>query len=154
MIIRHSHLSAPARDVWDRATTPAGINHELMPVYRMTLPPAFRGRGIGDVSPGTHLGRSWLLLGGLIPVDFDDLTIAELEPGRRFLEQSSMLMFSHWQHERIVDPAPAGCVVTDQVSFVLRRPLRWVPGLGRAVERVVGALFSHRHRRLVAHWGA
>jgi hypothetical protein len=38
-------------------------------------------------------------------VDRSDLTFLELEPGRRFLEQSPMLSMKLWRHERIVEPA-------------------------------------------------
>jgi hypothetical protein len=65
-----------------------------------------RGRTIDDIRPGTRAGRSWILLFGLIPVDYDDLGIAELEPGRRFLERSTMLSMGFWEHERL-----AGAIV-------------------------------------------
>ena len=68
-----------------------------------------------------ELGRSWILLGGLLPVDYDDLKLAELEPGRRFLERSRTLTFSVWQHERIVEPEGEGrCRVTDRLGFELQ----------------------------------
>lgn len=152
MIERSSRLTAPAETVWEEVTTAAGINTELSPVLRMTVPTSFRGRSLRDVPSGTHIGRSWLLLAGLVPVDYDDITVAEVGPGLRFLEQSSMLTFAHWQHERMMSDSPGGCVLTDRVSFELRRPLRVVPGLRRLMSLVVGALFSHRHRRLVARW--
>ena len=58
---------------------------------RMTVPRRLRGKTIDDVEPGEGLGRSWLLLFGLIPFDYDDLGLAELGPGHRFLERSTML---------------------------------------------------------------
>ncbi len=64
-----------------------------------------------------------------------------------------MLSMSSWQHERTVDPAGAGCQVSDRLSFELRRPLGWVPGSGRLAAAIVARLFAHRHRRLVAHHG-
>jgi ligand-binding SRPBCC domain-containing protein len=148
-IERTSALAAPAGEVWDAAVTPEGINDELSPVLRMTVPPRLRGKTIADVSAGEPLGRSWILLGGVVPVDFDDLCLAELEPGRRFKERSRTLAFAVWQHERIVAPGPDGsCLVTDRLGFVLRRGLNLVPGGERLAAAIVGALFSHRHRRL------
>ena len=95
------------------------------------------------------LGRSWILLGGLLPVDYDDLCLAELEPGRRFLERSSTLAFRVWQHERVVEPEGAGsCRVTDALGFELRAAIAWIPGAERLAAAIVGALFRHRHRRL------
>jgi ligand-binding SRPBCC domain-containing protein len=104
---------------------------------------------IDDVEVGVPLGRSWILLGGLIPVDFDDLYLAELEPGRRFLERSRTSAFSVWQHERVVEPAGEGrCRVTDRLGFELRGALAWMPGLPELARAIVTALFRHRHRRL------
>jgi ligand-binding SRPBCC domain-containing protein len=145
-----SALPAPAREVWDRAVTPEGINVELRPLLRMTMPRALRGKTIDDVEVGVPLGRSWILLGGLLPVDFDDLCLAEVEPGRRFLERSRTLAFSTWRHERIVEPDGAdGCRVTDRLGFELRSAVAWIPGLARLARAIVGALFRHRHRRLM-----
>ncbi len=139
----------PAAQVWARAVTEEGINAELAPILRMTMPPGLRGRTVDDVEVGVPLGRSWILLGGLLPVDYDDLCLAELEPGRRFLERSSTLAFRVWQHERVVEPEGAGsCRVTDALGFELRPAIAWIPGAERLAAAIVGALFHHRHRRL------
>jgi hypothetical protein len=131
-----------------------GINDELRPVLRMTMPAGLRGKTVATVAVGEPLGRSWILLGGLLPVDYDDLCLAELEPGRRFLERSRTLTFAVWEHERLIEPAGEGrCRVTDRLGFELKRPLAAVPGCARLAERVVRLLFGHRHRRLARHWG-
>jgi hypothetical protein len=150
-----SRVAAPARDVWARAITPEGINDELAPWLRMTVPRGLRGATIDDVRVGEALGRSWVLLAGVLPVDWDDLRLAELEPGRRFLECSSMLSMRVWEHERIVEPARQdAATVTDRLRFELRRPLAWLPGSHRLAAAIVRRLFAHRHRRLAAHFGA
>jgi ligand-binding SRPBCC domain-containing protein len=140
--------------VWERVTAPVGINDELRPLLRMTVPAPMRGRGIGDVAPGQHLGRSCLLLFGVLPVEYDDITIAELEPGQRFLERSSMLSMSRWEHERVITPAGRSCSVRDAVTFELRRPLARVPGLECLVRSGLTRLFRHRHTRLGRHFGS
>jgi hypothetical protein len=141
-------LAARPEAVWQRVTTPRGFNDELRPLMRMTTPPALRGVTIGDVPVGESLGRSWLLMFGFIPVDFDDLTIAELEPGCRFLERSAMLTQSEWRHERIVEPQETGCRVTDRLAW---------QGRTKAFEVLYGlavpVLFRHRHRRLSQRFG-
>jgi len=48
--------------------------------------------------------RSWILLFGLIPVDFDDITLVELEPGRGFHERSRLLTMREWHHRRNLIP--------------------------------------------------
>lgn len=78
------------------------------------MPAGLAGKTVDDVEAGVPLGRSRILLFGLLPVDYDDLCLAELEPGRRFLERSRTLSFSVWQHERTVEPVDEGsCRVTD-----------------------------------------
>lgn len=139
--------SAPA--VWARAITEEGINDELAPILRMTMPPGLRGKTIDAVEVGVPLGRSWILLGRLLPVDYDDLCLAELEPGRRFLERSKTLSFAVWQHERTIEPEGEGsCRVTDRLGFELKRGVAWVPGSARLASAIVSFLFRHRHRRL------
>jgi len=151
---RSSSLPLAAERVWARVVTEEGINHELSPILRMTMPAGLRGRTVDDVAVGEPLGRSWLLLGGLLPVDFDDLQLAELEPGRRFLERSQTLAFAVWEHERVIEELGEGaCRVSDRLGFELRPGLRRVPGAGALAATIVGALFAHRHRRLRAWAG-
>ncbi len=152
--VQASILPAAAQAVWARAVTPEGINDELRPLMRMTMPRSMRGRTIEDVPLGERLGRSWILLFGLVPVDYDDLGLAERGPGFRFLERSTMLTMSTWEHERTVTPAPDGCEVTDRLAFHLRRPLAALPGAARLAGAIVARLFAHRHRRLARYWGA
>jgi ligand-binding SRPBCC domain-containing protein len=141
-------LAAPTVTVWARVTTPAGVNDELAPWLRMTVPAKWRGASLEDIEPGTRIGRSWVLLLGLVPFDYDDLSIAESGPGR-FLEQSTMLSMRFWQHERTVEDAPGGCEVRDRLTF---EPRWYTPApLARAI---VAAIFRHRHRRLVRAFGA
>jgi ligand-binding SRPBCC domain-containing protein len=147
-----NEISASADAVWQRVTTPAGINDEIRPFMRMTMPASMRAKTIADVAPGDDLGRSWLLLFGIVPFDYDDITIAELETGRRFLERSSMLSMRLWQHERIVTATDQGCEVHDRVAFELRNPLCRVPRLERLLRSLLRRLFQHRHHRLARHF--
>jgi hypothetical protein len=145
---RSSELALGAEEMWARATSPEGINHELRPILRMTMPRRLGGRTIAEVPVGTPLGRSWILLGGLLPVDYDDLCLAELEPPRRFLERSRTVSFAVWEHERVVEPLPGGgCRLTDRLGFELKPLLRRIPGAAAVARAIVGAVFSHRHRR-------
>lgn len=141
-------LFAPADEVWRHVTSIAGVNGELLPLLRMTVPAALSGATLDSVPLGRRLGRSWLLLFGFLPVDFDDLTVAERGPGFRFLERSAMLTQSRWTHERVVVPRDAGCTVTDR--------LRWqgrIAPLGAMYRLAVPILFRHRHARLRRRFG-
>ena len=143
-----SIVAAFAEEVWSRATSPEGINHELGPWLKMTVPAGLRDGIPVDLAAPARLGRSWVLAFGFLPVEFDDINVIELEPGRRFKERSRMATMAVWGHERIIETAGAGTRVTDRVSFELRRPLRFLPGARTIVGAMVAAIFRHRHRRL------
>jgi hypothetical protein len=139
-----SLLNARADQVWSEVTTFRGINAELMPILKMTAPRDWKERSLDEVRPGQELFRSWLLLFGVVPIDYDDLGIFEVGPGYRFLERSQLLSAAPWEHERLVEQVTAGsCRVTDRVRFAPR----WTP-LGPLLGWFVPRLFAHRHRRL------
>ncbi len=137
---------ADAARLWAAVIRPEGINAELAPFLRMTLPRGMRQcRTLDRVPLGEPLGRSWILLAGLIPVDFDDVTIVERDEGTRFVEHSSTSTARVWEHERCIVPKPGGAVLTDQLTYLLRPHLRPLRG---GYRRMIDALFRHRHRRV------
>ena len=98
----------------------------------------------GTSSSTVRIGRSWVLALGVIPFDYDDITLVERGPGLRFLERSPMGSMRLWQHERVVEPrGDDACAVTDRLTFEPR-----VPGARRLVRRIIERIFAHRHRRL------
>ena len=147
-IVTRSHLPASAEDVWTRAASFAGINDEFGWLLRMTAPREVRERGLDAVVPGRRLCRSWLLLFGVVPIDYDDITVVELDPPRGFLERSPMLSNRVWEHRRTIEPAGEGCVVTDTIRYEPR-----VPVPHALLRRVYGAVFALRHHRLRRYWG-
>jgi ligand-binding SRPBCC domain-containing protein len=150
VIERRTVVDAAAEAVWQRVVSPDGINDELRPVMTMSMPRGAESLTIDNVPVGVPIGRAWLRLFGVLPFDYDWLTIAELEPGRRFREESTMLSMSLWHHQRTVTPDGAkASVVHDRVSFRLRAGLRLSTPL---VAAGLGGLFSHRHRRLQRHF--
>jgi ligand-binding SRPBCC domain-containing protein len=143
---RQSIVDAPVEQVWARVVTPEGINDELRPWMTMSMPRGARDLTVDTVPVGTPVGRCWMRLFGVLPFDYDHLMIAELDPGRGFDEQSTMLSMRSWRHQRTVEPdGDAKTVVRDRLTFELRTPLR---PLTPIVTRGIGALFGHRHRRL------
>jgi hypothetical protein len=124
-----------------------GVNDELMPLVRMTVPRRARGLSLADVPLGVHEFTSYLLAGGVVPFDAHFLRLDEVGD-RRFLERSSSLLQRLWQHERTVEPDGTGCRVTDTVTFEPR-----LPGAARLVRPIVARIFRHRHRRLRARFG-
>jgi ligand-binding SRPBCC domain-containing protein len=82
-------------------------------------------------------------------LDYDHLCIERIEPGRGFLERSTMLSARSWQHERTLDRLEGGGTrLTDRVCFVPR--LLWT---ARAHGALIAAIFRHRHRRLKRLFG-
>jgi len=138
---------APAA-VWEHAISPAGVNRELRPLLRMTFPPQ-----VADIAaswqPGVRLFRSWILLGGVVPVEYDDLAFVAVEPGRRFLERSSLLSQRVWEHERVIEPTRAGCRLTDRIRFAPRLPV-----LAPVYAFAFQGVFRLRHRNLRRIFGA
>ncbi len=137
-----SALKAPPPECWAWATSLAGITAELSPLMRMTAPEGVANILDLKVEPGKPLFRSRVYLFGVIPVDRSDLTLLEIEPGRRFQEQSPMLSMKLWRHERTIEPAQSGgSVLTDRLEF---EP-RLFSGL---VKRLIETVFTHRHKVL------
>ncbi len=149
-IVVSSLLDASPDEVWERVITPEGINDEMRPYLRMTLPAGVDGLDPERIELGEKIGRSWILLFGLIPFDYDDLTLVELDPSRGFLERSQMLSQRSWEHERTLEPTGEdGCLIADRV--------RWQPRLGlpgRPLRPVIGWFFRYRHKRLQRHFGS
>lgn len=148
-VVVRSVLDAPPEAVWERVTTIAGVNDELRPWLRMTCPLPDARLDDQDVVPGQRLFRSWVLLLGVIPFDYDDVTLVRVEPGRGFSEDSPMLTQRRWRHDRTLEPREGGrTTVTDRLRFVPR-----LPGMGPLVRPLVRATFGHRHRRLRRRFG-
>ena len=150
IVERQSIVDAPTEQVWARVVTPEGINDELRPWMTMSMPRGAESLTVDTVPIGTPVGRCWMRLFGVLPFDYDHLTIAELWPGQGFHEESTMMSMRLWRHERSVKPEADGkTVVRDRLTFQLRavlRPLTPVVAVG------IRALFGHRHRRLQRHF--
>jgi ligand-binding SRPBCC domain-containing protein len=143
-----SRLDADRERVWDRVSTMEGVNYELAPLIRMTHPPEVEDLNPSNVPLNERLFRSWILLFGVVPFDYDDLVLVRVEPGRGFLERSSMLSMRVWEHERTLQDAPGGCLATDRILYTPRVPL-----LGRLLRPILRGFFRHRHRRLRRQFG-
>ena len=143
-----SRLRAPPERVWAHATSMAGINHELGPLLRMTHPPGMTS--IGDLSPplGMPLFRSIILLFGVLPIDFDDVTLEVFEPRRSFRERSPTLSQRQWTHERSLEPTDDGVRLLDRITFEPK-----IPGAGAILAPLLHLVFRNRHRKLVGLFG-
>jgi hypothetical protein len=119
----------------------------MRPWLRMTVPRGIEDFDLGSVTVGEPIGRSWILLFGLLPFDYDELCLVRIEPDRGFLERSTMLSQRLWEHERTLEADGDGCLLRDRV--------RWQPRLGlpgRPLRPLIGWFFRHRHSRLRRHF--
>ena len=146
VVTRSSVVPRSPQVVWDRVTSPEGIDAEMRPLLSMRMPREMAGRRIEDLPLDEPLGRAWLLLLGVLPVEYDDFSLMAVDPPRSFHEDSRLLSARRWQHRRELEPVTGGTRVTDTLTV---DPRALVPGL--LVRAVVGALFAHRHLRL-ARW--
>lgn len=143
-----SSLRAEPAAVWERAMSAEGINAELGPLLRMTTPRGLESLDLHGLEPGP-LGRSWLLLFGLIPVDYDEIGLERIEPGRGFLERSTMLSMRLWEHERTIEAGEeGGTTIVDRLAWEPRLPLP-----GRLLRPLIATVFDHRHKQLRRHFG-
>ena len=143
-----SRLLAPAGRVWAHATDMEGVNFELAPLLRMTYPKGPRSLEGREVPLGAPLFRSVILLFGVLPIDYDDVTFESLETGRRFVERSPTMSQRVWRHERTVESVGEGCSVRDRITFEPR-----LPGMGAVLAPALQLLFRNRHRKLVQRFG-
>ena len=138
-----STLPATVAEVWAHARTMAGVNREFWPLARMTYPAHFGALDADTVVLGQRLFRSWILLFGLLPIDYDDLTLIAVMPEGGFVECSTMLTQKEWRHERRLSAVPEGCQITDSITFVPRWPV-----LGPLFRPVFALAFRWRHHNL------
>jgi ligand-binding SRPBCC domain-containing protein len=130
-------VAASAEEVWAWSTSISGIKSEMWPIMKMTFPKEMTHIG-KDTTLRKPLCRCKFLLFGIFPVDMSKLTFVELEPGRRFVEQSPLLSMRFWRHERVVTPTRDGACVTDRLQF---SPHFASP----VVAWFVKLFFGHRH---------
>lgn len=147
---RTTALAAKADDVFAHATRLESVNDEMHPWLHMTAPADVRGLSLSDprLTLGAPLFRSWVLFLRFLPVERMDVTIVELGPGNRFVEQSGVLFLRKWRHERTVAAVEGGCTVTDRLT--LEPPIGLFAPL---LALLVRAFFAHRHRKLVRRFG-
>ncbi|MDR3417104.1 MAG: hypothetical protein P4L83_13045 [Nevskia sp.] len=134
-----TRVAVPAEEAWRWMTSVKGVAAEVWPVLRLTTPTGLQNLTDLKVAPGRRLFRSWILLGGILPIDCSDLILLEVDPGKGFVEESPMASMRLWRHERRISQADGlGCVITDTLMF---QP-RFAP---RLVAWFIRRLFTHRH---------
>lgn len=145
-----SHLRAPRQRVWEWITSIEGISAEMWPIFRMTTPKGVTSLDDLNVEPGVRMFRSYVLLLGVLPIDYSDMTLIELDRGNGFVEESPMGSMKSWRHERRILPSTDhadAVLLVDQLTFrprFARRLAKWF------IRRV----FTHRHAVLRRRLGS
>ena len=145
----------PAAEVWERAVTEEGINDELAPILRMTMPAgAARQDRRRRSRSACRSGRSWILLGGAAAG-----RLRRPLPGRararpplpRALAHAVVLGLAARAHRRarrraLAAGSPTGSASSSSAASPGSRARRGSP------RRSSRFLFRHRHRRLARGW--
>jgi len=132
--------SSPA-ELWHWSTSVRGVAEEMKPLLKLHFPKGMEHIPEDQDSMGKVLGNCRFMLFGMLPVDLSRLTFTEVEPGRRFVEQSPLLSMKSWRHERVIEPGADGTRVVDTLEFT---PRAATP----VVAWFVSQLFEHRHKML------
>jgi hypothetical protein len=146
MIERRSRLASDADAVWAHARTMEGVNAELAPWVRMSVPRAARGRTLEAAPIGREAFVSVMFAFGVVPFDLHHLILVEVNE-RGFVEESWSWMQQRWRHERSIVEVAGGCELVDRITAEPRLPV------GPIARRVIGRLFDGRHRVLRARFG-
>ncbi|TQK11283.1 hypothetical protein [Herbaspirillum sp. SJZ107] len=133
-----SKVATSPEELWDWSTSVRGVDAEMGPVLKLDFPKGMTHIPRDGSGLGKPLGNCKFLLFGLLPVDLSRLTFVEVEPGRRFVEQSPLLSMKSWRHERTIAPGPDGTEVVDRLEFTPR----FAP---KVVTWFISKFFQHRH---------
>ena len=145
-ILLESSVTTSPEEAWAWITSLKGISEEMHPYFRMTAPAGVTSINDIAVDPGKPLFRSRVFLFCILPIDYSDITLVEINKGTGFIEQSPMGSMKLWRHERRIVPTADGCKIVDHVTF---EPKWASPVVGWFI-RVV---FRHRHRVLQKRLG-
>lgn len=129
-------------ELWNWSTSVRGVDAEMGPVLKLDFPKGMTHIPQDGDSLGKALGKCKFLLFGIVPVDLSRLTFVEIEPGRRFVEQSPLLSMKSWRHEREIVPRADGTHVVDKLEFTPR----FAAGI---VKWFISRFFRHRHAVLL-----
>jgi len=143
-----SRLAVTPEIIWIHISTMQGVNEELTPLMRMTYPSAASAANLAEAPVGEVLFHSWLLFLGFLPIDRHHLCLSKVDAERGFIEESTSWSQAYWRHERTIEAAPGGCILTDNLTF---RPRLFV--LGPAIAMFVRRLFTNRHHNLKRKFG-
>lgn len=141
-------LAAPPQRVAAAALSMHGVNHELRPWLRMSHPAVVDRFDPATTPTGRVWFRSWILLGGVLPVDRHALRFVSVDQ-QGFVEESSSWLERRWRHERTLWEIPGGrCRIEDRLVFEPRLAV-----VAPLIGWLVAAVFWWRHRRLVRRFG-
>lgn len=140
-----STVPAARGELWNWSTSVRGVEAEFGPILKLDFPKGMTHIPQDVDSLGKVLGNCKFLLFGIVPIDLSRLTFVEIEPGRRFVEQSPLLSMKSWRHERVIASSPNGTRLTDILEFTPR----FATGVAKWF---ISRLWRHRHAVLMRHF--
>lgn len=141
-----STIPASSAELWDWSTSVRGVHAEMRPILKLAFPKGMTHIPRDGSGLGRSLGNCTFLLLGFLPIDLSRLTFVEVEPGRRFVEQSPLLSMKSWRHERTLTPIGESTKVVDSLEFTPR----FAAGM---TAWFITKFFRHRHAMLKKHYG-
>lgn len=121
----------------------SGVNYELSPILKMSVPEKWATTSISDWPINEELFSSKVLFFGFIPIDLHSFTFLFVNTSG-FKESSKTLINSVWSHERTISNNGSGAIVSDVIYFKSKLGF-----LGYLFKPVSQAIFAHRHKRLI-----
>ena len=134
--------------VWDSINTFNFVNYELSPIMKMTTPNEFRNKKLEEFPINTTVFRSWILLFGVIPIDYSDVRLVYVKRTIGFEERSEMFSSKEWNHRRTLISTKYGCRLVDRIRFNPRNQI-----VGIFIFVLIKILFFNRHKRLRKKFG-
>lgn len=124
-----------------------GVNYELSPIVRMTVPRDWAYERLSNWPVDKELFVSVVLLLGVLPVDLHFFRMSEAGC-YGFQENSASLMNRTWMHNRRIEAIGGASKVIDIVEYQSRMPF-----LAVVMMPLYKFIFAHRHAKLVAKYG-
>lgn len=140
-----SRLEVSPGELWAQVASAEGVNYEMGPWLGFEPP---EGPDLLEAAASGEV-LNLKVKGPLgLPLGHYPLHLVRFEEGRGFLEQTRMLPFLIWQHERRIEPDGDGSLITDRLGWRWRA--RFLDPFFRVGTR---AFFRHRHRKIRSRFG-
>lgn len=131
------------QEVSSELLTMKGVNYELMPLIRMSMPPDHLSKSIVKWPVGSVIFTSTVFLFGIIPVDKHKFRLVKTDQFG-IEERSTALSNLEWNHLRQITHTNEHTEISDVVEF---KPILQISGY--FMLPIYKSIFKHRHKRIM-----